>query len=174
MARPIPINDLGWKSWSIYILLTGRSDGITFHSGILITGDIPYADVWHAVNHDRLHFEIEHKEKTRAMASQHLICAYRIGVIDQNDWTKCLDVLGRMKTALNTLPGGPPEDYRCSTFVREAVQELHDNGVIILTKSVANLWQDAIAEALKISRDVEQGSLSAYVWNDTHCSTTAT
>ena len=148
-----------------------RSDGSTFHAGLVMTRVLPSAHVWHADNNTGA-FTIQNKENPNALLSKHLCCAYRLGVVDQAGWTKCFQVLERMKEALSSMPGGPPSTYRCNTFAREAVQELHDNGVIQLTKSVPSLYQEAVTDAQQICLDIEQGRGNAHVWNDTQCSTT--
>ena len=95
-----------------------------------------------------------------------LVLSYKVGAVSSDTWDACFSALNSVPAAgqasVNT-----QEPFTCRVWVKDALQALHNNHVIVLDEGIAAIEKEITAQGYKYKSGVEGGKSDPQVVNTT-------
>ncbi|KAM5438414.1 hypothetical protein MferCBS31731_004991 [Microsporum ferrugineum] len=139
MALPFEANGL-------YVLLSDRGDLWTFHWGLYLANTKDNGTVYHLVNPPNSNdWMYEAKQSNNVQNSNRLLVALKVGIVEPLLHEMLGQCLSEVPIQYSTRFH---ENITCRVWLKEALYELNERGLLNITKSVDSIEEEAKGAAM--------------------------
>ncbi|KAL1873745.1 hypothetical protein Plec18167_006263 [Paecilomyces lecythidis] len=137
--------DINLDPNGLYILLSDIGAEFRFHWGLYLAKESAYGTIFHVINgpHTGNKWEYQTKSSNRIPYSLNLLLAIKIAVIDP----VLHDALAERLAQVPVRDSGRYGPVSCRVWLKEALEELDNEGYIALKAPVSQIEEDAINDA---------------------------
>ncbi|WEW59814.1 hypothetical protein PRK78_005294 [Emydomyces testavorans] len=160
---PVPSSGLNLETNCLYIVLSERGDFLTFHWALYLATAPRSGIIYHLINPGGV-WTYEKKISQTLVDSRSLSLVLKIANMDPKCW-------GLMEQCLAAIPIQYStrfrEDITCRVWLKEAIYDLDQSGLIHILTSVLDIEQEATSNALTAkTRSVRLVENSKYTQGD--------